>query len=249
MQNKQVVITLLEKQYTFRCPEGKEHELFKTASKLEERLLDAKKHSKLQGNENALVLTAFNICHELLELQSKYDSLSQTVEKQAVEIADKSEKLDALAHMTQSIEEQLAEVKSASTQLNADINTNINIQDGESINEPNEAIAVEATATEQQKNNQSVPQASHKSANSMQFMDEDHYMNNSLAQAVRLNQNSGKNNLSSFMVENPDTGTVATNGTNSSTNKSAEPKQSDSKKPEAKKHFDYKAKGKRKKRR
>lgn len=69
--HKAVSITLLDKQYSFRCPKGQEQELKQAAHALEDKLAQTKQNSLLQGNEDILLVTALNMCHELTMLQQK----------------------------------------------------------------------------------------------------------------------------------------------------------------------------------
>ena len=77
-------ITLFGKQYKVRCPAGQETVLKQTEDLLNEQLLVTKQNSGLTSREDIIMMTALNLCRDLVDqkIQAK-DQQRQLEESQA----------------------------------------------------------------------------------------------------------------------------------------------------------------------
>ncbi|MEM7406572.1 MAG: cell division protein ZapA [Pseudomonadota bacterium] len=65
-----VTISILDKEYVVSCPAGEEEALRESARMLHERMSTAREGNKAVGLERLAVVTALNIVHEYLQMDS-----------------------------------------------------------------------------------------------------------------------------------------------------------------------------------
>jgi cell division protein ZapA len=63
--NTQVEVTLLGKTHQFACTEGQEQVLLDAVALLNQRVEETKKKSTVKNEQNALLLAALHLCHDL----------------------------------------------------------------------------------------------------------------------------------------------------------------------------------------
>ncbi|BBN82859.1 hypothetical protein PA25_28440 [Pseudoalteromonas sp. A25] len=68
-KSNQVEVTLLGKTHQFACTEGQEQVLLDAVSLLNQRVEDMKQRSTVRNEQNALLLAALHLCHDLQALQ------------------------------------------------------------------------------------------------------------------------------------------------------------------------------------
>ena len=66
-----VVIRLLDKDYQVNCPPGERDALLQAALLLDQRMREIRKAGSVIGLERIAVMTALNLSHDLLSLQSR----------------------------------------------------------------------------------------------------------------------------------------------------------------------------------
>ncbi|WP_404341401.1 cell division protein ZapA [Pseudoalteromonas mariniglutinosa] len=69
-QSQRVTVELLGKEHEFACPEGQEDALIAAASNLNNLVERMKQRSSVRNEQNALLMAALNLSHELLESQA-----------------------------------------------------------------------------------------------------------------------------------------------------------------------------------
>lgn len=94
-----VTINLLNKEFTFKCPQSGMAKLRQSATYLNEKMLEINFGGKTQGFESVVVMAAINICAELIENQS------QAINKR--QINQRLEKLQQRIEAVLNTEEQL----------------------------------------------------------------------------------------------------------------------------------------------
>ena len=78
-KTNQVDVTLLGKTHQFACSEGQENVLLDAANLLNERVAQMKQRSTVRNEQNALLMAALYLCHDLqaLEQQQQTQDKSQ----------------------------------------------------------------------------------------------------------------------------------------------------------------------------
>lgn len=76
------VVEILGNDYTLRAPADQEHTLFEAAMMLKASLADTKKKYPTLLGDRLLVLTAMNICSQLLEAQREHKQVLAQYENQ-----------------------------------------------------------------------------------------------------------------------------------------------------------------------
>lgn len=72
-------IEIMGKQHQIACPKGHEDALVLAAKRLDTAFWQAKSNG-IRNNEKALLVAALNLCHELLENESKADVQAQQLD-------------------------------------------------------------------------------------------------------------------------------------------------------------------------
>ena len=91
MKNQESLsITILDKEYRIACPAGEQDSLRASAQELNRKLNEIKNKGSVIGTERIAIITALNLCHELLngramqaehtELNDRIDSLSEKID-------------------------------------------------------------------------------------------------------------------------------------------------------------------------
>ncbi|OHU86312.1 MULTISPECIES: cell division protein ZapA [Pseudoalteromonas] len=68
-KSNQVEVTLLGKTHQFACTEGQEQLLLDAVALLNQRVDEMKQKSTVRNEQNALLLAALHLCHDLQDLQ------------------------------------------------------------------------------------------------------------------------------------------------------------------------------------
>ncbi|WP_372762922.1 cell division protein ZapA [Pseudoalteromonas sp.] len=71
LQNQRVTVELLGKEQQFACPVGQEAALKAAAKNLNDLVEKMKQRSTIKNEQNALLMAALNLSHELLEAQTQ----------------------------------------------------------------------------------------------------------------------------------------------------------------------------------
>jgi cell division protein ZapA len=74
-----VTVKLLDKEFSFNCPQDAEHELRASADFLNEKMLEIRKSGRVLGLERIAVMAALNLAHELI--QNKNNQTESVEEK------------------------------------------------------------------------------------------------------------------------------------------------------------------------
>ncbi len=90
-----VEVHILDKAYKVACPEEERDDLLKSASFLDERMREVRSAGRVVGSERIAVITALNVTHELLRLQSSG-------------AADDPDRVDRLREITDRIDNALS---------------------------------------------------------------------------------------------------------------------------------------------
>ncbi len=69
-QTVPVEVQVLDKTYKVACPEDERDELLKSAEYLDERMREVRTAGRVVGSERIAVITALNVTHEMLRLQT-----------------------------------------------------------------------------------------------------------------------------------------------------------------------------------
>ncbi len=80
VDNHIVTVRILGKHYNIKCPPEQAEELQKAANVIEERLNTMKRASGTSSTDRMLVVTALNLCHELMTLKNERANLTNTVD-------------------------------------------------------------------------------------------------------------------------------------------------------------------------
>lgn len=80
VDNHIVSVRILGKHYNIKCPPEQAEELKKAAQVVEERLNEMKRASGTSSTDRMLVVTALNLCHELMTLKNERASISASVD-------------------------------------------------------------------------------------------------------------------------------------------------------------------------
>lgn len=75
-----VKVTILDKEYLVGCPEDEREGLIRAATFLNRRMKEIRDSGKVVGADRIAVMAALNICHELLQLESRHDGVLALVE-------------------------------------------------------------------------------------------------------------------------------------------------------------------------
>jgi cell division protein ZapA len=86
-----VAIHILDKEYLISCPPGEEDALRQSAKHVDERMREVKNTGKIVGTDRLAVMTALNIAHELINMQSKPANIDQESLNKLDEIQTKIE--------------------------------------------------------------------------------------------------------------------------------------------------------------
>ena len=78
--NQIATVRILGKNYNVKCPQDQAEALEESARIIESRLREMKRHSSSTSTERMLVVTALNLCHELLVLKNEKSSYVSTIE-------------------------------------------------------------------------------------------------------------------------------------------------------------------------
>ncbi|ALS31685.1 MULTISPECIES: cell division protein ZapA [Pseudoalteromonas] len=70
LQNQRVTVELLGKEQQFACPPGQEEALKAAAKNLNDLVEQMKQRSTVKNEQNALLMAALNLSHELLEAKT-----------------------------------------------------------------------------------------------------------------------------------------------------------------------------------
>ncbi len=76
-----IQVKIFGKEYTFACPPEQTDALYAAAKQLDDRMTEVAKTSRLSSPERIAVMTALNICHEMMTLEKSYRNLEQQVEQ------------------------------------------------------------------------------------------------------------------------------------------------------------------------
>ncbi len=87
-----ITISVMDKEYTVACPPGEEEALRESARVLNERMNAARESGKTLGVERLAVVTALNVVHEYLALDSQRRAELASFEADLERV---SEKIDA----------------------------------------------------------------------------------------------------------------------------------------------------------
>jgi len=90
-----IEVHLLDKTYKVACPKEERDELLASADYLSERMQEMRAAGRVVGSERIAVITALNVTHELLKLQSGGS-------------ADLPERINRLREITDRIDEALS---------------------------------------------------------------------------------------------------------------------------------------------
>ncbi|MCL9781564.1 cell division protein ZapA [Vibrio sp. S4M6] len=101
MSNQAVEVEILGKLTRVNCPEGQEESLIEAAQDLDDRLREMTSKTKVTNEVQLLTIAALNCCYELKQS-------SKVSQDQQSELFDKVEKL------SESLEQALSRVRSAS---------------------------------------------------------------------------------------------------------------------------------------
>ncbi|MBQ4849405.1 cell division protein ZapA [Pseudoalteromonas sp. MMG013] len=74
----QVDVTLLGKTHQFACSEGQENVLLDAANLLNERVTQMKQRATVRNEQNALLLAALYLCHDLQALEQQQQTHHQS---------------------------------------------------------------------------------------------------------------------------------------------------------------------------
>jgi cell division protein ZapA len=88
LQNQRVTVELLGKEQQFACPEGQEEALKAAAKNLNDLVEQMKQRSTVRNDQQALLMAALNLSHELLEAQTQ----------RAVDLQQQDQLIDKLSH-------------------------------------------------------------------------------------------------------------------------------------------------------
>ena len=83
-KSNQVEVTLLGKTHQFACTEGQENVLLDAVALLNQRVDEMKQRSTVRNEQNALLLAALHLCHDLQALEQSNQS-QQNQQKALVE--------------------------------------------------------------------------------------------------------------------------------------------------------------------
>jgi cell division protein ZapA len=86
-----ITIIVLDKEYTVACPPGEEEALRQSARVLNERMNAARETGKTLGVERLAVVTALNIVHEHLALESQRHTELTSFEADLERVSEKIE--------------------------------------------------------------------------------------------------------------------------------------------------------------
>lgn len=75
------VVTILDHDYTLKAPPGGEQTLLQAAQMLQEVLASTKKQFPSLVGDRLLVLTAMNLCSQLIEARQQVDSTVENLER------------------------------------------------------------------------------------------------------------------------------------------------------------------------
>lgn len=75
------VVTILDHDYTLKAPPGGEQTLLQAAQMLQETLAATKKQFPSLVGDRLLVLTAMNLCSQLIEARQQVDSTVENLER------------------------------------------------------------------------------------------------------------------------------------------------------------------------
>ena len=84
-----ITISVLDKEYTVSCPPGEEEALRESARVLNDRMNAARESGKTLGVERLAVVTALNIVHEYLALDSERRAELERFESDLERVSDK----------------------------------------------------------------------------------------------------------------------------------------------------------------
>ncbi|PVZ11414.1 MULTISPECIES: cell division protein ZapA [unclassified Pseudomonas] len=75
------VVTILDHDYTLKAPPGGEQTLLEAAQMLQETLASTKRQFPTLVGDRLLVLTAMNLCSQLIEARQQVDSTVENLER------------------------------------------------------------------------------------------------------------------------------------------------------------------------
>ena len=76
-QSKLISIVLYGKTYQVRCPVGEETALRASVTLLNEKISKTTRNTGLNAREDIIMMTALNLCNELLEQQFEQESIEE----------------------------------------------------------------------------------------------------------------------------------------------------------------------------
>lgn len=80
--SNKVSVSILGKEYQIACPPDQEQGLLQAASNLDKQMRSIRDSGKVIGLERIAIMTALNLSHELLLIQSENSSAVQSSEEQ-----------------------------------------------------------------------------------------------------------------------------------------------------------------------
>ena len=86
-----ITISVLDKEYTVACPPGEEKALRESARVLNDRMNAARESGKTLGVERLAVVTALNVVHEYLALDSQRRTELESFDADLERVSDKIE--------------------------------------------------------------------------------------------------------------------------------------------------------------
>ncbi len=88
-----LTIKIMDKEYRIGCPEEEKDNLRASADLLNDKINEIKQQGSVMGSERIAIMTALNVCHEILHNQSI-----------TTEHNDLNERIDAISeHITESM--------------------------------------------------------------------------------------------------------------------------------------------------
>lgn len=75
---RNVNLKILEKEFTFSCPDGAEAELLASADYLNEKMTEVRNKSRNSSLDKIAIMAALNMSHELLKSRGSYHEDTET---------------------------------------------------------------------------------------------------------------------------------------------------------------------------
>lgn len=86
-----IAIKILERTYKIKCPPEESQALQEAARRVEEQMRRAKSSGSVTGTDRIAILTALNMCHELISVKKQNNQLIDSMNSRIRSLQEKTE--------------------------------------------------------------------------------------------------------------------------------------------------------------